>query len=308
MLSKSLTHGVIEWAECIDKKDIHPEKMPQYPEVDLRDYLKLDPHGSPRAHSSELMWEAFEQETGISLALNKKDVKFSLSNEEIDYGKTVMDTIRNKYPNHKIVIIAPYSTQNRNIPKETLKKITNTLKKQNILLVMQEPVSPETMIPWMELISHFTDNISKEILPMQNSLRLNTAIWMHADAFVGVDSGPHHLINGGIQWLSESSHRCNMTRGNILTILGSSHHTAVAYPGNHFLQADLSQSCQRKNPCWAHGYEWLISQKITYGSLSPFDKSTCELPEYSFQESSPCMRSISKESIIEAIHSLLFEK
>ncbi|PID84005.1 hypothetical protein CSB09_03145 [Candidatus Gracilibacteria bacterium] len=345
VISNPLTHGVIlkDGVFCFSSEDEISPKFKSAPSIDLRDYLQVNPHGNPRKHSSELLVEyvskklkkeqpqLFESLKGMNSKASKDNIKISLSQEEKAFGERVMGRIRKQYPGKKIIVLSAYSTTlNRDIPQNTMAELIKKLSQANIIPILQEPLPKNKKPNGCILASNFYDEqeIQKEHL---DPLRSSVAIWIQSDGFVGVDSGPHHLINAGIQGLEEQNESIKgLAKEKVLTILGSSAAVAVKYDGNRVIQADLSKSCQKKAPCGFHGYEGQEGKKkegqknefpiyfrnqetISEESLSKkgFSKKKietplCVLPHKGNCEVTKCMHSISYDIIANEIIEMVY--
>lgn len=271
--------------------------------VDLRDYLKYLPHtnklpsdfeGHQRiGHLCEWMGYSLFQQEGIELPICRDDVRVILDKKEMDEGRNYVHKLNAEHNFKPLVVFAPYAlTKNRNIPQRTLETVVRALKDEAIC----GQLSP---IEEKQKIEHAIEVGDKD-------LRKAAAILLAANAYVGVDSGPLHMVNGTIQGITETLDGIFADQNKVIVVTGSSHPDAVAYENNRVLKS--SSSCGIA-PCGAHGYYPLKGYAQRFGrvflpTLNEKDKSGCIVPGYVSHETAECMQ-IPAEQIIEEVRSVL---
>ncbi|MBI5072401.1 hypothetical protein HZA99_01135 [Candidatus Woesearchaeota archaeon] len=299
--------------------------LPEFPTdavvVDIRNYLRHLPHSQNlpqwltkqeekrKGHLCE--WMAYEAATacpGIERILKetfkvtRDDVQIILTEEEIEEGKARINEIRKESNNKLVTILAPYSnTENRNMGMRQLEEVVVGL--QDTTTVCQlEPFQPADYVVGTKPVG-------------DRDLRKVAALLLAADAYIGVDSGPLHIINGAIQGTGWYSHKLDGKRdpAKVFVVLGSSHPDVVAYEGNTIITALTSHAVCPVAPCGAHGYvapeEYgKYFGEIFHPSRKEGDKSGCIYQEHDFPNTAPCMSAVSSEQIVEAVQAYLRDR
>lgn len=278
------------------------------PIYDLSGYLNNRPHSTNLpsdfstdherpGHLSE--WMAYElllQSETIHVTPSRNNVQIRLTEEEVRMGNSIIQKISGAYRNKPVVIFAPYSTtKNRNIPKSSLEEIASGISSFAVSCLLQ---------PFSE-----TQSVETMISIGDNNLRLASAIIAASHAYVGVDSGPLHMINAVLQGtdpnlLDELDYA---RKDKIIALFGSSHPDVVGYEGNRIITGSRKE-CGLELPCGLHGYTsdsraW--NGKSTFSTSS--DRSLCILSQYPESETSSCMASIDPEEVIETLKIILDE-
>ena len=276
--------------------------------ADIRNYLRHFPHteflpGTERkGHLCKWMAvEAFsaapslETLLGKDLSVSRDDVQIFMTEEEIQAGLAWVVALQQEHGNKPVVILSPYSTTtNRNIGKQRLDEVVYGL---------QDLVIPCQLMPIP------TDGIiTGAILVGSNDLRKVAGLLLAADAYVGVDSGPLHMVNGVIQGAEWYGHNLKSQRnkGKVFVVTGSSAPEVVAYEGNTILQAPV-RVCDVA-PCGAHGYLAPPEYEKHFGKEfhpSPRDKGGCVFQDHHYKDTAPCMTAVPSEQIIEAVRTYL---
>lgn len=272
--------------------------------VDISDYLKYMPHSATlpltftgenkerEAYLCEWMAYSLFEKSGIKILPSRDNVKIVLSEEEIEYGKNQVYQISVNNNSLPVVVIVPYSTtKNKNLPRKTLEEITRGISGFAIPCLLK-PYKEEQHIEGTTPIGEM-------------DLRKTSAILYSADAYIGVDSGPLHIMNAVLQGNQSPRHNVNSDLAKVIFAAASSHPAVIGYKGNRFVQAD--GECDIA-PCGAHGY-WPLEQYAKmfnipfYGTAS--DKSGCRFENYPGTEVSQCMNAVSSEEIIESVREIL---
>lgn len=272
--------------------------------VDMSDYLASFPNSrilpnaytgkmsERKGHLCEWMAHSVTSKSGIDVHVSRDDIRIMLTPEELNTGMEKLNTLVRE--NHKpVVVIAPYSTtKNKNLPKKALEQIVKGISGFAIPCLL-EPFSPEQYIEGTKPVG-------------DKDLRIASAILYDADAYVGVDSGPLHMINAARQGVS-SADGTRPRRDNIIAVLGSSDPDVVAYADNRIIRA--TGGCP-VSPCGAHGY-WPVDAygkefgRVFYTSGNPKDKSGCIFDDYSKLDTAQCLESVNPEEVVEAVRDIL---
>lgn len=276
--------------------------------VDIRNYLRHFPHSSPlpntnrKGHLCE--WMAVEAlATAPSLerllendfSVSRDDVQIFMTQEEIQAGLDWASALQREHGNKPVVIISPYSTTvNRNIGKQRLDEVVYGLR-DSVLACQLTPL-PEG------------GAITGAVPVGSTDLRKVAGLLLAADAYLGVDSGPLHMVNGVIQGTDWYGHNLPTQRKKekIFVVHGSSSPEVVAYEGNTILQAPV-RVCDIA-PCGAHGYVAPEAYGERFGKQfhhSPTDKGGCVFQDHHYKDTAACMTAVSSEQIIEAVRSYL---
>lgn len=286
------------------------KSIPTLPEdaivVNLGDYLSNMPYTnsipedftgakSERLnHLSEWMAYTLYSKTGLRFLTTKGNVRIVLDKEEVKFGRDGVYSAAKGHKTKKAVVISPYSSaKNKNLPRDTLEKIVEGLKDVATLCLLT-PYAENQRIPGT--------------LPIGNKdIRKATAILLAAHAYVGVDSGPLHMLMGAIQGTPEENlvSGINIDPEKAIIALGSSGPLAVAYKNNQVLTATGNCSFA---PCGAHGY--VLTEPYSEVNGAKFypttkDRSGCVFEDYELFDTAPCMESISAEEIIECARTFL---
>ncbi len=290
--------------------------------VDIRNYLRHFPHteflpGTERkGHLCE--WMAVEavhdqnvlddllrvgsvsdrdKELGIT-PVSRDDVQIFMLEEEIQAGLEWVAALQREHGNKPVVILSPYSTtMNRNIGKQRLDEIVYGLK--------------DSVIPCQLMPIPKDGSITGAIPVGSNDLRAVAGLLLAADAYVGVDSGPLHMVNGVIQGTGWYGHNLQPQRrkDKVFVVTGSSASEVVAYQGNSIIQAPVSV-CDVA-PCGAHGYVAPEAYGERFGKqfhASPRDKGGCVIPDHHYKDTAPCMTAVPSEQIIAAVRGYLRQR
>jgi len=231
------------------------------------------------AHLCEWMAYSFFEKSGIQVLPSRENVKIILTPEEVEQGKQEIYEISKTHNNLPVVIIAPYATvKNRSLSESTLDDIIRG-------------------------ISGFATPFELKKSP---HLRYSSAILYASDAFIGVDSGPLHMINGALQGTPlDLGTNLNTSKNKVVVVLGSSHPGVVTYSGNQVIKT--FSDCNIA-PCGIHGY-WPIEEYEKRFRMPIYstqkDKSGCKYNEYDILETSPCMKAIIAEQIIETVRQII---
>ena len=278
--------------------------------VDIRRYLRHFPHSTVlpgtqrKGHLCEWMaHEAVRDQNVLEDILqigsvSRDDVQIFMTEEEIQAGLRWVAALQQEHGNKPVVIFSPYSTTtNRNIGKQRLDEVVYGL---------QDLVIPCQLMPIP------TDGIITGAIPVgSNDLRKVAGLLLAADAYVGVDSGPLHIINGVIQGTEWYAHNLKPQRnkGKVFVVTGSSAPEVVAYEGNSLLQAPV-RICDVA-PCGAHGYIAPLEYGDRFGREfhpSPQDKGGCVFQDHHYKDTAPCMTAVPSEQIIEAVRGYLRQR
>ncbi|MEM3373929.1 MAG: hypothetical protein QXE31_01790 [Candidatus Woesearchaeota archaeon] len=256
--------------------------------IDLSDYLKWLPHTTmlPKKFTGEedrfghlCEWMAYTlfEKSGIKILPSRDDVKIILTPEEVEQGKIKINEISKENNNLPVVVIAPYaSVKNRSLPKKTLDEVIRG-------------------------ISGFAHPF---LLPRYDNLRELCAILYACDAFIGVDSGLLHMINGVLQGTPYEIGTNNSNKNKVVVVFGSSNPEVVTYFGNHVIKTTFN--CEI-GFCGIHGY-WNIEDYVKrFGReiIRINDKSGCIYEAYANSQIPPCMASITAEEIIESVRKII---
>ena len=272
---------------------------------DISDYLSEFPNTSklPKDFLGEqrmgylcewMAYAMYKQDPVMKLDVSRDDVRIVLDKEEVEFGRAYIMNISKSNGGLPVVVLSPFSTSiNRNLAMNTLEEVVGGIKDFAVPCQLS-PYSEEQYIQGTTPIG-------------DNRLRVASSILLACDAYVGVDSGPLHMINGAIQGTPENELVDGVidNRKKIVICVGSSHPDVVTYKDNVIIQG--SKECGFA-PCGAHGY--CSVDKYSEGLGVKFrptdkDKSGCVYDDYGDMEVSPCMAAISAEEIIENIKSIL---
>jgi len=273
--------------------------------VNISDYLSEFPNTSElpkdflgeerRGHLCEWMAYAIHKQNPVmKLNVSRDDIRIILDREEIEFGRDYVMDISKSNGGLPVVVLSPFSTSiNRNLAMSTLEEVVGGIKDFAVPCQLS-PYSEEQYIQGTTPIG-------------DNRLRVASSILLACDAYVGVDSGPLHMINGAIQGTPENELVGGVidNREKIVACVGSSHPDVVTYKDNIVIQG--SKKCGFA-PCGAHGYCSVdrYSEKLgTKFYPTNKDKSGCVYDGYGDMEVSPCMAAISAEEIIENIKGVL---
>lgn len=302
-------------AYAYDKDKALPELPKEAVVVDIRNYLHHFPHSQNLPHGLTeeekrkghlCEWMAYEAATqcpGIERILRKTfkvtrdDVQIILTEQEIEAGKKLIEEIRKESSNKSVTILAPYSnTENRNIGMHQLEEIVAGLEDRTAICQLQ---------PFGE-----TEYVKGTRPIGDRDLRKVAALLLVADAYIGVDSGPLHIVNGAIQGAEWYNQRLEGRRdpAKVFVVLGSSAPEVVAYKGNTIIQSPVCV-CDVA-PCGAHGYVAPERYGEHFGkefhaSRKEGDKSGCIYKDQDFPNTAPCMTAVPSEQIIETVRAYL---
>lgn len=303
LVSAGFTLGLWNGFDGTSTYESVPEDIPEGAVVaDISDYLVNMPHtkmlpaefaGEERmGHLSEWMAYRMFQQTGIKLPVSRDNVKIPLTEEEIKFGEEKIHRLSKENSGKKVVIWAIRSaTKNRNVPSDIAKQAMDSLDYEAVSYLLDDRQEP--YVPGTPVIG-------------DRDLRKASAIAYAADAYVGVDSGPLHMVNGALQG-AEYSEGINTNPNKIIVVLGSSHPDAVTYRGNTVFQTDTD--C-KVAPCGAHGYESIAQYTELFGteffpSGSEKDKSGCMHELFKEQQSVSCMRAFDSSDLVDRIKMVL---
>ncbi len=279
--------------------------------VDIRRYLRHFPHtellsGTQRkGHLCEWMGvealtlaPSLETLLGKDLSVSRDDVQIFMTEEEIQAGLAWVATLQREHGNKPVVIFSPYSTTtNRNIGKQRLDEVVYGL---------QDSVIPCQLTPIPD-----GGAINGAIRVGDRDLRNVAGLLLAADAYVGVDSGPLHMVNGVIHGTACYDHKLKPQRrkDKVFVVTGSSAPEVVAYEGNTLLQAPV-RVCDVA-PCGAHGYVAAAEYGARFGRAfhpSSRDKGGCVFQDHHYKDTAPCMTAVPSEQIIEAVRGYLQQR
>ncbi len=278
--------------------------------VDIRNYLRHLPHSSllpgtdRKGHLCEWMGveaardqNLLDQILGVD-SVSRDDVHIFMTEEEIHAGLQGVVALQQEHGNKPLVIISPYSTTvNRNIGKKQL---------DDVVYGLRDSVLPCQLTPIPD-----GGEITGAVPVGSTDLRKVAGLLLAADAYVGVDSGPLHIVNGVIQGTDWYSHKLPTQRKKekVFVVTGSSTPEVVTYNGNTVIQA-LNRICDIA-PCGAHGY---VAPKA-YGNHfertfhpSPTDKGGCVFQNHHYKDTVPCMTAVTSEQIIESVRNYLRQR
>ena len=228
-------------------------------------------------------------------SVSRDDVQIFMTKEEIQAGLDWVAALQQEHGNKPVVILSPYSTTtNRNIGKQRLEEVVYGL---------QDSVIPCQLMPIP------SDGVITGAIPVgSNDLRKVAGLLLAADAYVGVDSGPLHMVNGVIQGTEWYGHVLKLQRNKskVFVVTGSSAPEVVAYEGNTLLQAPV-RVCDVA-PCGAHGYVAPEEYGSRFGKKfhpSSRDKGGCVFQDHHYKDTAPCMTAVPSEQIIEAVRGYL---
>ncbi|MEK6859226.1 MAG: hypothetical protein AABX54_00275 [Nanoarchaeota archaeon] len=273
--------------------------------VDISDYLSNFPNSRilPTTYTGKLSernghlceWMAYSVflKSGVVFRASRDDVRIMLTDEELRAGGQKIDDIAKENNGKPVVVIAPYSTtKNKNIPKKALEQIVRGVSGFAVPCLL-EPFSQEQYIEGTKPVG-------------DKDLRVASAILYNADAYIGVDSGPLHMINATRQGVSFAD-GTKPKRDNIIAALGSSDPDVVAYADNRIIRT--TGGCPI-SPCGAHGY-WPVEKygeefrRVFYNSGNEKDKSGCIYGNYSQLDTAQCLESVNPEEVVEAVRNVL---
>lgn len=306
VVSKGFTLSLWDGLENVSMYTFEDE-LPDARIVDISNYLSHMPHSRDmrlgifgeegRAHLCK--WMAYDSYLGgipleIVCNVTPNGVRVVLTQEEVEFGRDVVHKISMENGSRSVVVFNPYSTtKNRNLHRETLEGVVEGIKDFAVPCLL-EPLSSEQYVEGMVSVGN-------------SDLRRATAILLASDVYVGVDSGPLHMINGAINGFSaENVDGINAYPEKVIAVLGSSGEKVVAYDYN---QVIFSTGGCLYAPCGAHGYGVLEDYErrfkdTFYPSDNPEkDKGGCIYYSHTHPniDSAVCMQSIPAEQIIETI-------
>ena len=277
--------------------------------VDIRSYLRHFPHSSvlpgtdKKAHLCQWMAQeaiaVCEELEGIldPKYVSRDDVEIILSKEEVMWGIGEIGKIRREH-GKLVTILAPYSnTQNRNMGMQRLEQVVRGLEDTTTICQL-EPFEEAQYVQGTRRMGN-------------KDLRKVAALLLAADAYIGVDSGPLHLLNGAIQRSEFYEHELEQRRdpAKVFVVLGSSAAEVVAYKGNSVITSPVS-ICSVA-PCGSHGYVAPEAYGEHFGRVfhrakqPEKDKSGCIFEEHHYPNTAPCMTAVAYEQIIEAVREYL---
>lgn len=245
-------------------------------------------------HLSEWMAYALYAKTGLNFRATRDNVRIVLDREEVVFGREEVQSLAKMHEAKKVVVISPYSsTKNKNLPRVTLEKLVEGIK---------DVAVPCLLTPYAE-----NQKITGTVPIGNKDLRKATAILLAAHAYVGVDSGPLHMLMGAIQGTPKENliPGVNADPRKVVISLGSSGLLAVAYKNNLVVSA-TGDCCVA--PCGVYGYAPLeLHDKVLGRRFYPTakDKSGCIFEDYELFDTAPCMEAISAEEIIEDVRAAL---
>jgi len=269
--------------------------------VDISDYSRHLPHlsklpaefaGVKRVgHLCEWMAYELSLQSGHKLDVSRDDIRIILDEKEMDFGKKEVDKYRSG--ENPTVVITPYKgTQNRDLPLESWVRITQGLKDLDAtILQLVNPFAKEPLIEGCYPIG-------------DKDLRKVAAIVGCADAFIGTDSGPLHLMNGVLQGCS-----WDPWRDTVIVACGSSNPEVICYEGNGFASSSLCPV----SPCGAHGYIDVGEYGARLGRefhVMQGDEARTTLPGCAYKSYvkagvAPCMAYISTDGIVQQVQRAL---
>jgi len=281
-----------------------PDLSPEAQIVDISDYLAGFPQSQPlpkeftgeenkQGHLCEWMAYDIFQKTRITLNASRDDVRIVLDREEVTFGRDYLYDLSQENGRKPTLIISPYATtKNRNIPLDTLVEIVRGT--SGLVVACQ--------------LTPYADNqrIAGTLPVGDKDLRKAAAILLAADTYLGVDSGPLHMIMGAMQGTPTENlvDDINTNPAKVIVALGSSMMETVSYQGN---QNIFARNVCEIAPCGAHGYYPLEGYAKLFGrefhaSANPTkDKSGCTHPDFATRETAGCMETIKAEEIITRI-------
>lgn len=289
--------------------------LPKLPEnslvVDISNYLRHFPHSSllpgtdRKGHLCEWMGvEArsvappLEALLGNDFSVSRNDVRIFMTENEIQAGLNWVAALQKKYGNKPVVVISPYSTTvNRNVGKQQL---------NDVVYGLRDSVIPCQLTP-IPNCGEITDAIPVG----STNLREVAGMLLAADAYLGVDSGPLHMVNGVIQRTGWFNPKLPVQRNKekVFVVTGSSAPDVVAYEGNTILHAPVGV-CDIA-PCGAHGYVAPEAYGDHFGKQfhsSPADKGGCFFAHDDIKDTARCMSAVPSEQIIEAVRGYLRQR
>lgn len=278
--------------------------------VNISTYLRHFPHSSflpeteRKGHLCEWMavdavgdCNSLEEILDVA-SVSRDDVQVFLEKEEIQAGLDWVVALQKEHGNKPVVIISPYSTTvNRNIGKQRLDEVVYGLR--DVVVPCQLTPIPEQ------------GAITGAIPVGDDDLRKVAGLLLAADAYLGVDSGPLHMVNGVIQGTEWYGHNlaAQRNKGKVFLVLGSSAPEVVAYKGNSIITAPV-RVCDVA-PCGAHGYVAPAAYGQRFGRTfhpSPTDKGGCVFQDHHYKDTASCMTAVPSEQIIEAVRGYLRQR
>jgi len=267
--------------------------------VDLSGYLRHFPYSSllpgemteedRYGHLCEWMAYEFLEKTREKLDVSRDDVRIVLTPEEIEFGR---DVIYEKSNGKPVVILSPYSTaKNKNLIMEKLKRLVKILSEFSTVCQL-EPFEDD-------------QHVENTVPVGDRNLRKSSAILLASQAYLGVDSGPSHMINGAIQGNQERLiDGVSGDPSRVIMVVGSSRPYSVSYEGN---QTVFNDGGCMVAPCGAHGY-WPLEKYEEFFEKQFFgtdgDKSGCVFKNYSKAEVPSCM-DFSVDEVVERVRKVI---
>ena len=277
------------------------EEVPEDAQVfSIAKYLRHMPHSSSlpqdsgTGHLAKWMAVEYASNGGKGYAVSRDDVRICLTEEEVMAGRDHIYALSGGKP---VVAFAPFSqTKNRNMSTAMLEDIVGSIR--DVAFPLQILGPGEQPLPC------FHHTVEDGFAP---NLRDAASRLYAVDAYVGVDSGPLHLVNGAIQGTALHLDGTHPVKTKIIAVVGSSLGEVVSYNGNRVVSS--TGGCAIA-PCGAHGYHPVEEYSKAFAlpmfpSGKEKDMSGCITEDYARLETAPCMLTINPDEVIAQIKSVL---